>query len=376
MCGASLVVSDVLRFANDERDTPRPESPGPQTDNLRLDSMENLETLKFSFRGGGDKLFQERLKNAMIQRKWLVRDAPPIPNSQQAPSTDVSEHGFTTVASLGRPLASSVGIAGLEQRDVQNRKNNEVVIGSAFEDLEALMASAKTIVALAEKFAVESAKEHSGSTETNNVFSESAAALGIVTTRDMLKGSSDSLYLSELSRNLAEYVTDDRRGILRGDGGIMSLVDLWAVFNRSRNGVELISPLDFQKAAQLWEKLKLPVKLRRFQSGLMVVQRFDWTDEKTLNQLKVWLEDLRESPPDTGVTWDWSCLGWGVTAQEAAQRFGWSIGVATEELEMAENSGLLCREESIVGLKFWLNHFLAEPEDQREHEKVPSLRFL
>jgi hypothetical protein len=35
--------------------------------------------------------------------------------------------------------------------------------------------------------------------------------------------------------DLAEYLTDDRKGILQREGGIMSLIDLWAVFNRSRN---------------------------------------------------------------------------------------------------------------------------------------------
>jgi ESCRT-II complex subunit VPS36 len=49
-------------------------------------------------------------------------------------------------------------------------------------------------------------------------------------------------------------------------------------------------------------------------------------------------------------------FGGGVTAKDAAEHFGWSIGVATEELEMAEEKGALCREESIEGLKFWYNY--------------------
>ncbi|KAG4432843.1 hypothetical protein IFR05_011682 [Cadophora sp. M221] len=117
---------------------------------------------------------------------------------------------------------------------------------NAFEDLEALMASAKEIVALAESFS-----SSGGGAETNAV----ANALGLVTTKDMLGGgsNSESLYISELSRNLADFLTDDARGVLRKAGGIISLVDLWAVFNRARGGVELVSPLDFEKAARLWE---------------------------------------------------------------------------------------------------------------------------
>jgi ESCRT-II complex subunit VPS36 len=135
----------------------------------------------------------------------------------------------------------------------------------------------------------------------------------------------------------------------------MSLIDLWAVFNRSRNGVELVSPSDFERAAELWEKLKLPVRLRRFKSGLLVVQRYDWSDDKTVRQLQEWMDELRVFPPEEPVPWDWREYGRAVTAQEVAQRFKWSIGVAAEELEMAEDRGALCREEGIEGLRFWSN---------------------
>jgi ESCRT-II complex subunit VPS36 len=224
------------------------------------------------------------------------------------------------------------------------------VIGSAFEDLEALMASAKEIIALAESFATSNGTSNSESSAVAN-------ALGLVTTKDMLgSGSnSESLYISELSRNLAEFLTDDARGVLRKAGGIISLVDLWAVFNRARGGVELVSPLDFEKAAQQWEKLKLPVRLRKFKSGVLVVQGSDRTDEKTIKALLVWLGDLHSFPPEKEVSWDWRAFGRGVTAQDAAERFGWSLGVAEEELEMAEERGAVCREVSVEGLRYWEN---------------------
>lgn len=333
----------------------RPESPGPSLDYQASSFDKNLEGIKFSFRAGGEKVFYERLKGAMTQRKWLLQNAPPIPQATQT-------HYSAADVALGRqalqrpPETQSkiVGIAGLERRGLELRKKNETVIGNAFEDLEALMASAKEIVALAERFARQSADKD---LEGDALLEESATALGMITTKDMLgsKTGSDSLYLSELSRNLAEYLTDDAKGILRKEGGIMSLVDLWAVFNRSRGGVELISPADFEKAARLWEKLNLPVRLRQFKNGLLVVQRYDWTDDKTIAQLLAWLQELHMVPPDGEVGWDWRAFGRGVTAQETAVRFGWSIGVASEELEMAEEKGALCRDEGVEGIRFWEN---------------------
>ncbi len=361
ICGAPLQSLRDNQSAALGNWTIRPESPGPSLDENTFAVSNMLESIKFSFRAGGEKIFYERLKGAMIQRKWLLDNAPPVPR----PSTLPNE-GRNSVASSGNDRTAyghdearkTVGIAGLERRGLQLRQNNEKVISNAFEDLEGLMTSAKEIVALAEAFAKQTVD---GDSKASDLVSESATALGMITTKDMLSSSSssESLYLSELSRNLAEYLTDDSRGILRREGGIMSLVDLWAIFNRARGGVELVSPSDFVKAARLWEKLNLPVRLREFRSGLLVVQRFDWNDQKTVAQLLAWFKELRLSPPPFEVPWDWVAFGRGVTAQDAAERFGWSVGVATEELELAEERGALCREEGVEGLRFWENWIVA-----------------
>ncbi|EXJ80966.1 hypothetical protein A1O3_07254 [Capronia epimyces CBS 606.96] len=360
MCSAPLPTPNLLQRVEFEDSLARAGSPGPEISGLTLEEGGDPPSVKFSFRNGGDRIFYDRLKNAMIQRKWLLQNAPPIPRGGVDHPPTPLDMANITPASVSRPV--SVGIAGLEQRGLQTRKINETVLGNAFADLEALMASAKDVVALAERFAVESNSGLGFSGPSSDVvLSQSAAALGMVTTKDVLGDSSTSLYISELARNLAEYATDDRRGILRRQGGTMSLVDLWAMFNRSQNGVELVSPTDFRKAAETWEKLGLPVKLRRFKSGLLVVQRRDASDEKTVSQIKVWLNSLRVAEVDETPTWEWATYGFGVTAQQAAARFGWSLGVATEELEMAEERGALCREEGVEGLKFWLN-FLLEDE--------------
>lgn len=349
ICGAPLAAS-----AARTRDTHNgAESPAPFFEQSSIKNTEIAENIKLSFRAGGEKIFHDRLRGALVQRKWLLHNAPPVPPPAGSQSSPAAQEGTATAPA--RP--SAAGIAGLERRGLEARKNNEMVIGNAFEDLEALMASAKQIVGLAETLARESGMAgDEGSTEASTVLSESAAALGMVTTKDMLGSGAENLYLSELSRDLAEYLTDDRRGILHKEGGIMSLIDLWAVFNRSRNGVELVSPSDFQRAAELWEKLNLPVRLRRFKSNLLVVQRYDWGDEKTIRQFQAWMAELRSVPPPDPVPWDWRAFGRAVTAQETAQRFQWSVGIAAEELEMAEDRGALCREEGIEGLRFWWNY--------------------
>lgn len=211
------------------------------------------------------------------------------------------------------------------------------------------MTSAKEVIAMAEQF--RNANPDSLSSEDKSLLTDSATALGLVTKKDMFAdgSSSEALYIDELARNLAEYLTDDKRGVLRREGGIMSLVDLWAVFNKTRNGMELISPSDFEKAARAWDNLHLPVRLRQFKSGLLVVQERSRTDDKTIAALIAWLQQS-----DRAMLYN---FGRSATAQQTAEHFGWSVGVATEELEMAEEVGILVRDQTLDGVRFWQNLF-------------------
>ncbi|KAI9890256.1 MAG: hypothetical protein M1814_004291 [Vezdaea aestivalis] len=352
----------------------RLEPPGP-TRNDSEGATETTENLKFSFRNGGEKVFLERFRGALVQRKWLLQSAPPVPKPS---SPGVSGNGRAVEGRSGLEddtveKRKHIGIAGLEHRGFKMRQNNEAVIGTAFEDLEALMTSAKEIIQLAESFSgqIEGQGSNGENFEAVTLLSRSVDALGLVATKDMLtsgNAKTESLYLSELSRQLAEFLTDDRRGVLHKEGGMISLVDLWAVFNRARGGVELVSPNDFEKSARLWEQLRLPVRLRQFKSGLLVVQSKEWTDDKTIAELLSWLAERHETPPMSPAQWNWQLFGQGVTAQELADRFKWSIAVATEELDMAEEKGVLCREESVEGVRFWENYFLEPIQPANTHE--------
>lgn len=188
------------------------------------------------------------------------------------------------------------------------------------------------------------------SSEATRALQSSTIALGLSNiSKDQV---SADLYLADLARQIAEFLSDDTRAILKREGGVITIVDLWAMYNRAR-GVDLISPTDMEKAARLFERLKLPVRLRKFKSGLTVVQEAGHTDEVTIKKLLQWMNapDIRDAK-EAARTGDW---GKGVTALEAAEKFGWSVGVASEELEMAEEKGMLCRDVGVEGIRFWVN---------------------
>lgn len=125
------------------------------------------------------------------------------------------------------------------------------------------------------------------------------------------------------------------------------MVDLWAIYNRVR-GIELISPSDLESAAKLFEKLDLPVRLRKFKSGLLVVQDRYRSDESVTRAIISWMEGLAANRILGDQEW-----GVGISAIDAAEKFGWSLAVATEELEMVEERGAICRDSCIEGVRWW-----------------------
>ncbi|KAL6582226.1 Vacuolar protein-sorting-associated protein 36 [Orobanche minor] len=64
-------------------------------------------------------------------------------------------------------------------------------------------------------------------------------------------------------------------------GGMINLIDIYCLFNRAR-GTELISPDDLLQACSLWEKFDVSFMLRKFDSGVMVIQSRTHSDEECI----------------------------------------------------------------------------------------------
>ena len=378
LCGTKLTRANRVPESQNYNSISRQDSPGPTLQDTKTLHTNSSEPIKLSFRTGGSQLFHEKLKVALNQRKWLLHNAPPIPKpSGRSPIT--SNNQFPE-------HRNQVGIASLELRRETQRKANELTLTTSFADLSALMASAKDILALAESFAASNPSSEAKSADI--LLQESAAALGMVTTRNLLDAAplsslsddapGSELYVSELARSLAEFLTDDTfpgGGVLKREGGIMSTIDLWAVVNRSRGGLEVITPSDFAAATRMWEKLHLPVRLRKFKNGVSVVQRRDWTDEKTVGMLLAWLADLHHHHSNNNIVEQFREISeyqtyWGapISPHSTALHFNWSLGVATEELEMAEQEGALCREETVQGVVYWENWILWGDSEEEKAE--------
>lgn len=422
------------------------------SNNSLINKNSASRVFKLSFRSGGDKQFYEALKQAINKKEWLSGKT-----NEFSSSTDLSlpnktfsdgRHQTSSGSTVGSSSATNpvnrlaVGIHGLQLSDESKREKNRQVLGAGLEDLNELMNCAKDLVKLAEDYArfLEQNKSLLNSDDSNGDTSElkaaqearrslaySTQALGLssaVVTKELMGSDDIEEYYAELARQIAEFLTDTKTfygsthdynnndgfrptqrnatnstiptSVLDREGGIITLFDLFAVYNRAR-GVSLISPKDLYNACNKLQELKLPITLRRFKSGLNVVQESYKTPEVIIRNLVQWMQQrgkdyvsqrrreiaearalkaiFAESSEEATVTSSmkqeeqqedgeptfYEFEGTGVTAMEVSTKFKWSVMIATEELEMAEERGVLCRDEQLSGTVFYENYFLKFP---------------
>ncbi|KAM7266008.1 hypothetical protein ACFE04_003691 [Oxalis oulophora] len=261
-----------------------------------------------------------------------------------------------------------VGVTGILRKEQEMWENTDKTMQEAFQDLNALMIDsfsvlgipdssvveerdynykrkfkkAKDMVILAERMRQkllsgsnsQAGEEEMGSKEE---IQEWMLSVGIVS--PVTKESAGALYHQQLSRQLADFVTIP----LEKAGGMINLIDIYCVFNRAR-GTELISPDDLLQACTLWQKFDVPVMLRKFDSGVMVIQSKSHSDEEVFTRIKA----LVTKP---------EALRTGISASDAAMTLGIAPAMAKEHLLNAEIKGLLCREISPDGFRFYINLF-------------------
>ncbi|PKI49762.1 hypothetical protein CRG98_029849 [Punica granatum] len=239
-----------------------------------------------------------------------------------------------------------VGVAGILRREQEIWESTDKSLQEAFQDLNALMGKAKEMVMLAEKMRQ---KLLSGSSQAGGGNDEEMGSkeemqdwllsVGIIS--PVTKESAGALYHQQLSRQLADFVKIP----LERSGGVINLIDVYCLFNRAR-GTELISPEDLLQACSLWDKFDIPVMLRKFDSGVMVIQSKSHRDEEVALRFASIPSVTRPN-----------ALRMGISASDAAITLGIAPAMAKEHLLTAESRGLLCRDVSPNGFRFYINLF-------------------
>lgn len=280
-------------------------------------SSSNHSYVRLSFREAGEKEFFRSFQEALRNRKWETLQAGP-----------------SGVTALPRHRPGIVGIErSLEQRNKETSKN----ISHAFEDLSKLMDKAKEMVSLSKTIATKIKEKQGDITEDETVkFKAYLLSMGIPNpvTRET-HGTGDKYY-TELARQLASMLAKP----IEEGGGMMTLTDVYCRVNRAR-GMELLSPEDLLHGCELMEMLGLPVRLRTFDSGVMVLQSQSQNEEEIVGNTTALVTERTS-----------------LTAEELSQMVGVSVVLARERLLLTEKLGGVCRDENIEALRFYPNLFL------------------
>jgi len=264
-----------------------------------------------SFRSGGADAAWDRLQAAIAKKAWEA--GPP------------AKAAFSTTAA---------GVAGIMRTAEAQERKTRVAVETAFEDLTTLMGSASELMAIARRLQSHYERDQHSEEEAEQ-FHQQLMGLGLASPVSRATVGSSGDYHAELSRQLCDFLQSP----LQQCHGALSLVDVYGLYNRAR-GSDLISPDDLLKACKLFGPLHLPLTLRTFPSGVMIVQSQQLHPEHVAEAVAGALEG---SPH--------------VTPLRLGELLGVPIALATEYLVDLEKAGSVCRDDGLEGLAFYRNFF-------------------
>ncbi|KAI5073991.1 hypothetical protein GOP47_0012004 [Adiantum capillus-veneris] len=321
-------------------------APCPHSQNAPTSSM--LVSIILRNQSAGIDSAFSKLAEILQAKAWRVnlqhqQDSRRVLMSQEGVGNSLSTEDVSGPSRLKPAMA---GVSGILRREQEQWEETDKNLHDAFLDLKALMSKAKEMVVLAEKMrakllaapTVQAESTDDEDLKSRQEMQDWMLSVGIAS--PVTKETAGALYHQQLSRQLADFVY----GPLQKAGGMLALVDIYCLFNRAR-GTELISPEDLLRACTLWGKIDVPVVLRRFDSGVMVIQSKSQSDDEVFSRIKSLLIRTTEF---TKV---------GISASEAARALGMAPALAKEQLLAAESKGDLCRDDGPDGLRFFLNFF-------------------
>ena len=230
--------------------------------------------------------------------------------------------------------ARKVGVDAILTKSVLRHKEAAKLTDSAFEgDAETLLREAGELVKIITKYV--STLEHNGEGNPEEVhLTDMLSNMGMTSALSKSDMRGNNFY-DLLARQLADFLLPK----LKSAGGVMTLTDVYCLFNRAR-GTNLISPDDILTAASLLGDLKLGMSLRSFPSGVKVIQQDAFDDVSMAKKLK----ELSLQKP--------------LTALHISRDLHIPSLLAQEQLLAAERLGYLCRDVTLETTRFYPNRFV------------------
>ncbi|KAJ2830486.1 Vacuolar protein-sorting-associated protein 36 [Coemansia erecta] len=304
------------------------------------------ELIKLSFRAGGSSQFYSALKDALdASASASVSSGAAAPgdarNSPQLPLPASPLHKER------RPTAG--GISTIVSTAHETERARDVTLQSAFLDLDALTAMANEMVGMAEHIATQlnspaasklrrqGGEGDDDSTERADAFRQYLLDLGIDS--PVTKDTAGAVFHEELARELCDYLEN----YVSQSGGTVALVDAYCLYNRARE-FSLVYPADFVQACGKFEQLGLSLRLREYPSGLLAIEDpSSASDALIISRINSYIQNFGP-----------------VTANELSALEDCPLTLAEERLWICEQAGRICRDESVEGVRFYLNRLVQQ----------------
>jgi ESCRT-II complex subunit VPS36 len=295
----------------------------------------------------------EVLQKALHRQAWLLQSKLEEKKQQQQ-----QQHTYKT---------RKVGVDAVLAKSKQRHREAAKLTDSAFAtDVDTLLSEASELVAIIHRYtaALNQQQSHHSSTESDDSNSNNDAVelsnmledMGMASalSRDQFgkgsrrkKSSNNDYYDQTIARQLSDFLRYKNR--LTDAGGLMTLTDVYCLFNRAR-GTNMISPNDLLRAVAWMDQPEfahLRMHQRTFPSGVVVLQDADFDEEGTSQKLQ---ELATSAHPESGGDG-------GVTALHVSKALKISAMLANEQLLSAERLGYLCRDVTLEGIRFFPNRF-------------------
>ena len=297
-------------------------------------------------------VLSKRLQEVVSKRLWVNSPLPsPAQLVAMAHAASVPGVAQGIAAATTAPTATSPepakefstyggGITGIIRKQEAKSRETDAALSVAFQDIDSLLMQAKTLVEIADRIKAAREREaRAGAAAGQQDAKEQAefdsylAQLGI--SNPVTKGSCGSDFHQALARELSQMCVQ----LMKRKGPMITLPDLYCIYNRARRS-DLVSPEDLMTACQLLDKLGLPVRMHKFDSGVIVVKSVDMDDAVVSKQIA---KLITENGP--------------LTALDISRLRNVSLALAHEEIATAERMQVLCRDETYEGVVYYVNFF-------------------
>ncbi|KAH3679769.1 hypothetical protein WICMUC_000735 [Wickerhamomyces mucosus] len=292
--------------------------------------------IKLSFHLKGEKLFYEKFNQVLEKLNW-----DNLINNGNVNKNSINSNNNLKSSSSSPPI---FGIHSLSKIQDDQNAENEAIINSSLDDFETLLNKANEIMKLTNSFKTLIPDSNLLNQVKHSIFDDNNTT--------NIQNSQQ-----ELSRQISEFLLDN--GTLENQGGIISLLDLFVLYNRSRIGFQLISPIDLIESCKLFSKLNLPLILQKIDKIYVIIQS---NNKYSKNLLKNLYNFVKIYGILDGYNFKF------VTMLQISEFFQWSLLITEQILKLAIELEFLVIDQQISGIYYYLNEFKQFYDDNDNNE--------